>query len=101
MGKTKAPPQSRERRQINAYRRVVSLFFRRSLIQFSRTRYTPVKKAEKMAIKSRNSNSGPRKKPMASLKRLMIYSTKSIKEHTILTCGKTRFNICDHSPSPT
>ena len=60
-----------------------------------------LKKAEKMAIKSRNSNSGPRKKPMASLKRLMIYSTKSIKEHTILTCGKTRFNICDHSPSPT
>ena len=51
--------------------------------------------------KSRNSNSGPRKKPMASMKRLMIYSTKSIKEHTILTCGRTRFNIYDHSPSPT
>ena len=70
-------------------------------VSYTHLRYTPVKKAEKMAIKSRNSNSGPRKKPMASLKRLMIYSTKSIKEHTILTCGRTRFNIYDHSPSPT
>lgn len=46
-----------------------------------------------MEIKSKNSNSEPRKKPIASLNKLMMYKINKIREHAMLICGNTRFNM--------